>query len=335
MDLYSFGQQARAAPAERSDRLMGTDVAQRVYGLHAGRCAALTVSEIARLEQLWSVYRSQSAVSELGRCSGVQSIAVDPDTSRILSMAKRFSEITGGAFDVTAAPFLALWSEAEARGHLPGRAEVERLLRLVDSRDIELSPGPRAFLRQRGQRVDLGGIGKGYAADRCVELYRQNGIRHALINLGGNVAVLGRKPDGAPWRVGIQAPYGPRGDWVGYLDAEDCSIVTSGSYERYFEIAGIRYSHIINPLTGVPVMSDAASVTVVSKSSARGDALATACMVLGVEKSLALIRKVAAPEGLLGALLIDTHGQVYLTSDLEERFHRGERARCGASSARA
>lgn len=327
MDLHSFRQQARAAPAERSDRLMGTDVAQRVYGLHAGRCAALAVSEIARLEGLWSVYRSQSTISQLGRSAGVQAIDIDADTSRILSMAKRFSEMTGGSFDVTAAPLLALWSEAAARGHLPDRAEIERLLPLVDSRDIELRPGPQAFLKQRGQRVDLGGIGKGYAADRCVALYRQNGIRHALINLGGNVAVMGRKPDGAPWRVGIQAPHGPRGEWIGYLDAEDCSIVTSGSYERYFEIAGIRYSHIVNPLTGVPVMSDAASVTIVSTSSACGDALATACMVLGIERSLALIRKATAPEGLLGAVLIDTHGQVYVTGDLEGRFHQGDRAR--------
>jgi thiamine biosynthesis lipoprotein len=307
---------ASAWPVERSDRLMGTVVSQRAYGIGAARCAALASAELVRLEGLWSVFRPDSEVSELARCAGCQALAIDTDTLAILAAAKEFQVSMLGAFDTTVGPSLTLWRAAQARGSLPAAEEIAAARALLGSCDIELGPGLRARLKRSGQQLDLGAIAKGYAADRCVELYRQAGIRHALLDLGGNVVLQGQRPDGAPWRVGIQAPGRARGRSIGYLEAADCSVVTSGNYERHFEIAGHRYSHIIDPRTGMPVANDALSATVMAASSTFADALATACIVLGVQDGMTLAEALGAR-----ALMLDAKGGVHLTSRLQPYFH--------------
>lgn len=330
----------QAIPAQRRDSVMGTMLSQRVYGIHGTACAEAAAAEVARLERLWSVFIPHSEVSELARSAGSRPISISSDTATLLLAAKRWRIWSEGAFNVMGAPLFALWREAAARGCVPESSQVSACLELVNDQDLLLdvpsdiasrdaafaqrpireAPAARAFLNRKGECLDLGGIAKGYAADRCRELYLQQGIRHAVLDLGGNAVVLGTRPDGSAWRVGIQSPWGARGTCVGNLEVEDCSVVTSGHYERYFEIAGRRYSHIVDPRTGEPVCNDLLSVTIVARSSMDADAAATACSVLGLTRSLAMLQHATDVE----ALFIDRSHAVHLTPGLVHRYHRGQ-----------
>jgi len=279
-----------SAAAEQWDCLMGTLVQQQTYGLGGARCIELARDEIARLELLWSEAHWDSEVNHITRYAGLRAYTVAPETAFVLRQVKKLHAMTDGAFDVTAGPLIQLWKRAAERGAPPTPSEIAQTRALVSMQDLEIV-GQRVGLRRAGQQLDLGSVDKGYAADRCIELYRQHGIRHALVDLGGHVAVLGGKPDGSAWRVGIQAPGHKRGVTCGVIEARDCSVVTTGNYERAYDFAGQPYSHILDPRTGYPVSNDLLSVTVVHQSSFFADAFSTACMVLGAARSLELAQR--------------------------------------------
>lgn len=302
-------------PARRTDRIMGTWVSQQVHGLGGERACTLARDEIRRLEQLWSVFAPESEISALANAAGERRLCIEDDTLEILAVAKQLYAQTEGALNVTAGPWMQLWRLAAERGCPPSAADLAEVRELVDMDGLLLGPGRSAQLARAGQSLDLGAVGKGFAADRCIDLYQQRGARHAWVDLGGNVAVLGTRPDGQPWRIGIQAPGRPRGDCFGYIEASDCSVVTSGSYERWFDVGGRRYSHVIDPTTGLPVSTEVRSATVVANSSVFADGLATACLVLGTARSLELAEELRAE-----VLLLDDAG-VHLTPGLESAFH--------------
>lgn len=304
----------RGLPAECWDVLMGTLVHQRVYGIAGAFCTELARAEIERLERLWSVFRPDSEVSELGRRAGERPFSVSPETSAILGLASELRAFTKGAFDVTAGAAVELWRRAAASGRSPTASEVTAARALIGECVLEVSERT-VQLRRRGQRLDLGAIGKGYAADRCVSIYLQHGIRHGMIDLGGNVAVVGGAPDRSAWRIGIQIPGGRRGEYFGYVEARDCSVVTSGNYERNFELDGRQYSHVIDPRTGWPVPCDALSVTVMHASSAYADALATALLVMGRDQGFTF-----AQDNDLDALLFDRRN-LRVTAGMARAFH--------------
>jgi thiamine biosynthesis lipoprotein len=288
---------------------------QQVHGLGGEQSCILARDEVRRLEQLWSVSLPESEVSALADAAGERRIAVDEDTFEILAVAKQLYAETEGVLNVMAGPLMELWRTAAERGSPPSAAELARVRELVDIDGLSLGPGRSAQLSRAGQSLDLGAVGKGFAADRCIELYQQRGARYAWVDLGGNVSLLGTRPDGRPWRIGIQAPGRPRGDCFGYIEASDCSVVTSGSYERWFDVGGRRYSHVIDPMTGLPVATELRSATVVASSSVFADGLATACLVLGTARSLELAQALRAE-----VLLLDDAG-VHLTPGLESAFH--------------
>jgi thiamine biosynthesis lipoprotein len=305
---------ASTTPAERQDRLMGTTVCQRVYGLGGERCCKLARDEVVRLEQLWSFFLPRSEVNELARRAGVATLEVAPDTAAIISQACSLYEFTGGAFDVTTGPVTALWRAAATRGSEPTAAELAAAHLLVNGADLELTPPCDAMLRRAGQRLDLGAIGKGYAADRCLDIYREQGIRHALVDFGGNIAVLGAKPDGSPWRVGLQYPGRARGESFGWLEVHDTSVVTSGNYERGYAFGANRHGHVLDPRTGAPLTNDSVSVTVVDASSALADALSTALLVMGSERGFDF-----ALEHDIHAVIFD-RGMIRITPSLSSSF---------------
>jgi len=191
----------------------------------------------------------------------------------------------------------------------------------VNYRDLLLDPVRRtAGLRRAGQSVDLGGIGKGYAADRFIQVFREYGVSSAFTNIGGNVAALGARPDGSAWRVGIRHPRQPDA-LIGLVSVKDKAVVTSGDYQRFFDDGkGNRYHHILDPTTGYPSKSGLAGVTVVADCSGNGsmvaDALSTAVFIAGLDKGLALINEY--PE--TGAILVDTEMSVWVTRNLKGCF---------------
>ena len=165
--------------------------------------------------------------------------------------------------------------------------------------------------------MDFGGIAKGYASERVMERYRECDITSGMVSLGGNVQVLGEKPDGSAWRVGIQDPEGTRGEQVAVLEVTDCAVVTSGGYERYFEEDGNTYIHILDPVTGYPAERDLASVTVISEDGTLADALSTALYIMGFDDAVSYWR---AHEGEFETVLITDQGTIFVTEGIYEHL---------------
>mgnify|MGYP006295698495 CR=1 FL=1 len=304
---------------ERSDLLMGTVVEQRVYSggfIRSRRTAAAVAREIDRLEKLWSVFRDESEINRIGKAAGDRPVKVHTDTLRVLQRAKELSRKCGGRFDITAAPLTELWRKATRAGVPPKEEVVAAQAALVDWVSLELDEHGFVFLPNKGQRIDLGGIGKGFAADRAEEIYRRNGVTSGLINLGGNVMTIGGRRDGGPWRVGIRFPDVGHTALAGYVEVRDAAVVSSGGYEHYFDYNGTRYHHILDPTTGQPAATNVLGVSIVSSSATDADAYATAVFVMGLEAGLSFLEELPMVEGII----FDRSGAIHLTGGLQGRF---------------
>ncbi|MBQ1768126.1 MAG: FAD:protein FMN transferase, partial [Oscillospiraceae bacterium] len=209
-------------------------------------------------------------------------------------------------------PVTRAWGFTAGEYRVPQEAELEKLLRLVDYTKVTVS-GDTVSLGE-GMLIDLGAVAKGYAGDRVTELLRSHGVKSAIINLGGNVQCLGRKPDGSRWKIGVQDPAGS--GYVGVIEAEDEAVVTSGGYERYFELDGKTYWHIIDPSDGRPADSGIISVTVVGASGLACDGLSTALFVMGKEKASELWRE----NGGFEVVFVSESGEIIITEGLSGRF---------------
>ena len=216
--------------------------------------------------------------------------------------------LSGGAFCITLEPVLALWDFHDSASPKPTDEQLAEALQLVDDDRLVLS-GDRMVTLPAGMAIDLGGIAKGYIADKIAGLvqYRVSG---AVLNFGGNVYVVGLKPNGSLFNVGIRDPQGDAEESLLVFSCSDTAVVTSGIYERYVEYDGVRYHHILDPETGSSAMNDLASATIVSESSLTADAIATVCMVLGSEKALAFLQ-----ENGYDGLLITRDNQVLTTEN--------------------
>lgn len=251
------------------------------------RDAALIDKAIAHLtarEALWSKTVETSDVARLNRADG-QPVTVDPVTAALLQTAVDVTADFGG-FDVTTAAVTDVWKDAEQRGTLPAEETLKAALATVGA-DRLVIDGDTVTLRQ-GTRIDLGGIAKGQIADELAALLRDGGCDSAMIDLGGNIVAVGAHADGTPFTVGIADPTRENA-LIATVVVRDAAVVTSGSYERGYTIGGKRYSHILDPASGMPVDNDLASVTVIAASACEADALATACFVKGYKASRALI----------------------------------------------
>jgi thiamine biosynthesis lipoprotein len=236
----------------------------------------------------------------------------------VLKRAVFFSEASGGSFDITAAPLVALWGIGKKGTFIPETSEIEAAKALVGYRDIIIDEeNSRVMLRRRGQRINLGGIAKGFTADAVKDTLLSYGIDSALVNLGGNVAAIGSKPGGEPWTIGIQDPTKPTGAYIGVVEVRDKTLVTSGANEQFFIHGGVRYHHIIDPRTGMPADTGLLSVTAIGGCSMDMDALTTAVFVLGMEKGMELLQRFGAQ-----AVFVKTNGEVYVTEGLRASFLR-------------
>lgn len=296
---------------EKAFPAMGTVHTITIFDAEGPGAANDARAYLLRLNQAWSCFQADSLISRINRAAGVAPVAVDEDTFAVLQQARRYGGLTDGAFDVTVGPLAQLWREAMERRQLPADGDVWQALQLVDWRSILLDEkGQTAMLRHPGQRIDLGGIAKGYAADGLRKLLRQHGVRRALLDLGGTVLSLGgRLP------VGIRDPFHPTGAPMGTLMLEDRLAVTSGVYERFACLGGHRYHHIVDPRTGYPSKSGLMSVTLVGENGAALDALATAALILGPERSMPLLT-----EQGMDAIFVTDQGQVLITRGLKNEF---------------
>lgn len=265
-----------------------------------------------RYEDMLSKTVSGSDVDRINRAGGA-AVRVDHETWQLLALAKELSAAGGGAFSVTVAPLTEMWDFTGGTQRMP--AETERLaaVPLVDDTAILLGEGDTVTL-PAGRMIDLGGIAKGYIADRIAELCRGR-CGAALLNFGGNVYCVGQKPNGKPFTVGIRDPQGEEGSVLCAVSVRDASVVTSGVYERFFIKDGVRYHHILDPDTGLPAWTDLAGVTIIGTSSATADAVATACIVLGSEGALRLLTDLG-----LDGLLVTYDREIYTTPGFTDKW---------------
>lgn len=242
-------------------------------------------------------------------------VTVSPETYTLIEEALFYCELTEGKIDITVAPLMDLWNFTDASNEQapPAPEKINALLPHVDYRMINLGNNT-VTIDDPDAAIDLGFIAKGYIADKLKEYLVSQGVESALINLGGNVCAIGSKPDGTAYTIGIQEPFAPSGTTLDTIEISDASVVTSGTYERYFTYNNTIYHHILDATTGYPVNNSLASVTIICTSSLQADALSTTCFVLGTDSALKYINSL---EGV-DCILVDTPGNLYYSDNLNQ-----------------
>jgi FAD:protein FMN transferase len=266
------------------------------------------VGEARRIEAKFSRYRPTSVVSQINDAAGGSPIAIDDETEHLVRATLELSVLTEGRFDPTVGVLRRVWNFREAE--VPTEEAIQALLPQVDARAVALRYGT-VQLARAGMEVDMGGVGKEYAADRVAELLKARGVESALVNLLGDVRTVGRRGDGQPWIIGVQDPRDRSRCRLSIRAKVDCGVATSGDYERGFEVDGVRYHHILDATTGRPARG-LASVTVIAPTAFEAGRLATAAFLLGSERGLQLLETSASVEGAL----ITEAGDLLATSGL-------------------
>jgi thiamine biosynthesis lipoprotein len=274
-------------------------------------------AEFDRLDGLMSVWKPESDITRLNEVAGDHPVPVSDDVRRVLAAARRVSEWTGGKFDVTWGVLSGLWRfDHDQDNRVPDMGRVRSLLPLIDYRSLIIDEAAgTAFLAKPGMRAHLGGIGKGYAIDRAVEILRGRRIDDFTVQAGGDMYVSGLK-DGKPWRLGIQDPRGRGGVPFATIALTNSTLSTSGDYERFFIKDGRRYHHIIDPVTGEPSQAGCRSVTILTTSATLADGLSTGVFLLGPEKGMALIQQL--PD--VDAVIVTATNAVLTTPRLKGRL---------------
>lgn len=277
--------------------LMDTLINIRVYGKDtetlktAVREAFTEMRRIAELAdhfpQPGTAGFEASDICRINAQAGLKPVKVSAEIFEMLELSKKYADLSGGAFDITIGPVMAIWGFGGKHPVVPQKTALAKALQLVDMKSLVLDPAARTvFLKKPGMKLDLGAIAKGYATEKAIRVIQRYGITSALIDAGGNIRVLGRSPRNSPWKIGVKAPRKP-GELAAVLSLEDSSAVTSGDYYRFFEADGKRMHHILDPRTGYPA-GHSMSVTVVTKDAGVADILSTAFFVLEPAKALQL-----------------------------------------------
>lgn len=293
---------------------MDTYMSLTAYGEKGEEAVKAGIEEIKRLDEIWSVGNMDSEVAQINQKGEG---AISEDTVSILKKALSLSESTNHAFSVTVYPLMELWGFTSGKYRVPGEDEIKEKLSLVDDTRVVLDEKKGRITLAPGQQIDLGGIAKGYTSSRIMDIWGNMGISSGMVSLGGNVQVMGTKPDGSDWKIGVRNPKDKEGEMLGVLQVNDCGVITSGGYERYFMKEGKNYHHILNPATGMPSESGLTSVTIVSKDGTLADGLSTALFVMGREQAIAYWKE---HKKEFDAVLVEKTGDVFVTEGLKETF---------------
>lgn len=280
-------------PITRKEFLMDTPITLTIYDKKDEVILDKAVDRLKEIENRMSSTIENSDISMINRNAGIKPVEVHEDVYYVIKKARYFADISQGAYDPTIGPLADLWNitgtDEKERDSIPTEEEIEEKKDLVNYNGIGLVKNNMVYLKEKGMKLDLGGIAKGYAADEVKRIFEENEVENAIIDLGGNIYAMGTRNNSKPWRIGIQDPFEVSGDYMGIFNANNRSIVTSGDYERYFKHDGKKYHHIINPKTGYPSENEISGVSIVSNASIDGDALSTALFVLGVDQGMNLI----------------------------------------------
>lgn len=295
---------------------MDTIITMELYGGEEDAAIGEAEERIGRLEDLWSATKEGSQIYELNHSQGTP-VTVSAETKDLISYTLHMAEETDGALNPAVYPLIRAWGFPTREYRIPETEEITELLAHTDYREITMADGTVTL--PESMEVDFGAVAKGYAGDLLAELMKNHGVTSGILNLGGNVALIGSSPEGAPWKVGIRSPYGE--GTIGTLNASDRHIITSGGYERYFTGEdGEIYWHILDPKDGYPADSGIISATIVGEEGKLCDALSTAVFVMGREQA----EEYWKTHGGFEMLLVTEDNEIYLTEGLEDSFALNE-----------
>lgn len=306
-------------PYEKTAFLMGTYVTLRIYDEGKEAVLQKAFDRVEELADKVTVNEPGSEIDKVNQAAGSEAIELSEDAYTLVKSASEYSEMSNGDFDFAIGPITELWHIGFDDARKPEQSEIDAALPLVDYKKVVLDDANRTvFLEEAGMLLDLGAIAKGYITDEVKELLDAEDVTTAIIDLGGNVYVMGGSPlrDGESWNVGIQDPLAARGETIGKTKQKNRSIVTSGIYERYIEVDGITYHHLMDPKTGYPFDNEIAGVSIISDKSIDGDALSTLVFGLGVKDGLAYVNSREDIE----AVFVTKDKKVYVSEGLKNNF---------------
>ncbi|KRQ86729.1 Thiamine biosynthesis lipoprotein ApbE precursor [Caloramator mitchellensis] len=314
--IFTGCNKANYEPVSKTDFYMGTVVTIKIYNKASDEIFNKAFDRIKDLENKFSINIEGTETLSISKNIG-SFVKVSDDTFNVIQKGLYYSDLSGGRFDITIGPLVKIWGIGTDNAKIPNKDEIEWAKNLVNYKNVQTDESSKSVkLTGDEMLIDLGGIAKGYAADVLAETLKENGIKSAIINLGGNVYALGKKPDGSKYKIGIQTPFKARGEILGNIEVSDMSVVTSGIYERYFEDNGKTYHHILNPFTGYPVDNDLLSVSIISKKSVDGDALSTTVFSLGLKDGMEFVKKLDGIE----AIFVTKDKKIYMTDGIKDNF---------------
>lgn len=312
------GNQKSIEPITKSDFVLGTITSITLYTNEetAKQVFEAIFERLRNLEEKLSLKLKESELNKVNNYSGRGAIKVSEDTYRVIAAGADIAIKSQGAFDPTIGPVVQLWDIGGDNQRVPTQQELNHALRVVDYKKVKLNEAAKTVeLTDQGMELDLGGIGKGYAADEIVKILNNAKIKSGIINLGGNVLIHGSKDGNKPFKVGIQDPLSDRGEYLGIVSVSDQTVVSSGIYERFFKEGNTRYHHILDGVTGYPVDNELVAVSIITKNSMVADGLSTAVFSMGL-KGREFIDTLDEVE----AIFITKDNKVYVTAGIEESF---------------
>lgn len=271
------------------------------------------IAEIQRIEALFSTYQKDSQTNLINDNAGIQPVRVEKEVYNLIERSLHISKITQGAFDISYGSIdKSLWNFDKTMTTLPSAETALKMVHLINYNNIILNPEKQTvFLKEKGMLIGFGGIGKGYAAEMAKKILVKNQVKSGIINASGDLTAWGFQPNGKPWTIGIANPNIPHSAFS-YLEISDKAVATSGNYEKFVMIDGKKYSHTINPKTGLPI-SGIKSVTVISHNAEFADAMATPIAVMGIEKGLFLVNQLPH----LHCIIIDDNNKIYSSKNIQ------------------
>lgn len=278
--------------------MLNTYVSITLYGTENEELAKQALDMCNEYERIFSRTIPDSALSRLNNTK--EAVNADESLYELIQTGIYYSALTEGALDITVEPFISLWDISKTAPQVPDTQQIKALLPFVNYKNIQLTEENHTITLHNNASIDLGAIAKGYIADKIRKFLVDNGVTHGIIRLGGNILCINDKPDGSDFIIGIQKPFDEAAVAVLTLKIDDMSVVTSGTYERYFMENDRIYHHIIDPKTGSPSDSGLISVTIISEDSVAGDCLSTACLIMGEEKARKLLDSI---DGVCGILI--------------------------------
>lgn len=272
----------------------------------------LAIQEIQRIEALFTTYNNESQTNIINSNAGIEPVKVDEEVFNLIQRSLHISKITQGAFDISYGSIdKSLWNFDKTMTALPSPETAKKMVHLINYNNIILNSQKQTiYLKEKGMRIGFGGIGKGYAAEMAKRILVKNQVKSGIINASGDLTAWGFQPNGKPWTIGIANPDMPN-DAFSYLEISDKAIATSGNYEKFITIDGKKYSHTIDPKTGLPI-TGIKSVTVISNNAEFADAMATPIAVMGIEKGLFLVNQLPN----LHCIVIDENNKIYTSKNI-------------------